>query len=91
MFYLGDYQKKQVATTIVQAILKAKSELDTLEKVNTLFTFIRPLIRDEEEGTLVPAEDRFEFDQEQHLVAQLFQLVRNPDSDLQFKLYTAVR
>lgn len=91
MFYLGDYQKKQVATIIVQAILKSKSYLDTLEKVNSLFQYIRPLIRDEEESTLVADEDRFEFDQEQHLVAQLFQLVRHEDSDMQFKLYSAVR
>lgn len=91
MDYLGDYQKKHVATTIVESILKTHSELDTLEKVNTLFRFVAPLIRDEDQTKVVPDDDRFEFDKEQHLVAQLFQLVKNEDTDLQFKLYAAVR
>jgi len=93
MTYLDEYQKKQVSTTIVKAVVKAKSVLDSIEKVDTLFRFVTPLIKDEKEGEAkeIPEDQRFEFDQEQHLMAQLFHLIKHEDTDTHFKLYAASR
>lgn len=93
MEYLDEYQKKQVSTTIIKAVVKAKSKLDTIEKVDTLFRFVTPLIKDEnkESEAPIPEGQRFEFDQEQHLMAQLFHLIQHEDTDTHFKLYAASR
>ena len=50
-----------------------------------------PLLRDEEEDKVVPEDERFEFDQEQHLIAQLFHLIGSEDTDVCVKLYNATR
>jgi len=39
----------------------------------------------------VSDDERFEFDQEQQLVARLFHFIANPDTDVHFKLYTIAR
>jgi vacuolar protein sorting-associated protein 35 len=93
MAYLADYYKKQVATTIVKAVLKSKTKLDSVEKVDTLFKYVSTLIKGQggEEETKVADEDRYEFDQEQHLMAQLFHLIQHEDTDVQFQLYQSTR
>lgn len=92
MAYLEHPQRKEVAVKIINAVLKARSELDTTEKVDTLFKYIGPLIKDGEgETKTVPDDDRFQFDQEQHLVARMFHLIYNDDTDKHFKLYTSAR
>jgi len=50
-----------------------------------------PIIKDEKDSKKVNDEDKFEFDQEQHLVARLFHQIQNTDTDVQFKLYTTAR
>lgn len=89
--FLELLQRKQVAATIIGAVVKQRTSLDTVEKVDTLFRFIAPVIKDEESGKTVAEEDRFEFDQEQHLVARMFNLIRNDDTDIQYQLYATAR
>ena len=84
-------QRKQVAVTIVSAVVKSRTALDTVEKVDTLFKFIQPLLRDEGEAKPVEDGDRYDFDQEQHLVARMFQLITHTDTDVQYQLYTTAR
>lgn len=85
-------QRKQVAVTIVSAVVKARTPLDSVEKVDTLFRFIQPLLRDEgPDAAPVDDSDRFEFDMEQHLVARMFQLITHPDTDVHFQLYSTAR
>lgn len=91
MDYLAEYQKKLVAVTIVKSVVKTKATLDTSAKVATLFKCISPLLKDEGEGSSVALEDRYEFEQEQHLMAQLFHLITNEDSDEHFTLYAYTR
>lgn len=91
MGYLEAVHRKTVATTIVKSVVRAKAPLDTMEKVEALFKFVGPLLCDEEDDTLVPDDERFEFDQEQHLIAQLFHLINNEDTDMCVKLYAATR
>lgn len=89
MNFLQDVHKKTVATAIVKAVVRSKATLDTIEKVEALFRFVDPLLKDQDESTVVPEDERFEFDQEQHLMAQLFHLITNSDTDLCAKLYAA--
>jgi len=65
--------------------------LDSVAKVDTLFRYIAPIIKDEAEAKRVPDDDRFEFEQEQHLVARMFNLVYNADTDIHFQLYVTSR
>lgn len=91
MGFLEHSQKKTVATTIVKSVVKSKSRLDTLEKVESLFTLVTSLIKDENEETMVKEDERFEFDQEQHLMAQMFHLISHEDTDMHYQLYAAAR
>jgi len=91
MGFLELDQRKTVAMNIINAVLKARSRLDTVQKVDTLFKYIAPVIKDEGEAKKIPDEDRFEFDQEQHAMARMFHLINNDDSDEHFKLYNAAR
>jgi vacuolar protein sorting-associated protein 35 len=85
-------QRKQVAVTIISAVVKSRTALDTVEKVDTLFKFIAPVIRDEStDAKPVADDDRFEFDQEQHLVARMFQLITHADTDVHYTLYSTAR
>lgn len=85
-------QRKQVAVTIVSAVVKSRTALDTVEKVDTLFKFIQPLLRDEgSEPKLIEEGDRYDFDLEQHLVARMFQLITHADTDIHYQLYTTAR
>eukprot|EP00457_Paulinella_chromatophora_P001420 gb/GEZN01001422.1/.p1 GENE.gb/GEZN01001422.1/~~gb/GEZN01001422.1/.p1 ORF type:complete len:813 (-),score=157.46 gb/GEZN01001422.1/:626-2872(-) len=93
MEFLAWPQRKLVAANIAQSMVTVKAALDDPAKVNKLFGYLAPLIRDQE--GVEPAElkdsDRFEFEQEQHLVARLFHNVMHEDTDVTFKLFLAVR
>lgn len=91
MSYLQLEDRKAVAVNIVKAVVKTKAPLNSLETVDTLFRYIAPLVKDEGEAVPVPEDDRFEFDQNQHLVARLFHLIHHDNTDLHFKLYATAR
>ena len=85
-------QRKNVAVTIISAVVKSRTPLDTVDKVDTLFRFISPVLKDEgADAKPVEEGDMFEFDQEQHLVARMFQLIANPDTDVHYQLYSTAR
>ena len=85
-------QRKHVAVTIISAVVKSRTQLDSVEKVDTLFRFIAPVLKDEgADAKPVEEGDRFEFDQEQHLVARMFQLISHPDTDVHYQLYSTAR
>eukprot|EP00456_Euglypha_rotunda_P081987 TRINITY_DN803_c0_g1_i5.p1 TRINITY_DN803_c0_g1~~TRINITY_DN803_c0_g1_i5.p1 ORF type:complete len:714 (+),score=128.95 TRINITY_DN803_c0_g1_i5:239-2143(+) len=93
MEFLEWDERKKVGVTIAEAIVKSRAVLDTPGKVQKLFGFIAPLIKDETEGKSgpIPEAERFEFDQEQHLVARLFHNIQSDDTDNLYKLYSAAR
>ena len=71
--------------------LQARAPLDTVEKVDAVLRYITPAIKDEGEVRVIGDEDRFEFEQEQHLVARMFHLIANEDTDVHFALYSTAR
>ena len=62
-----------------------------MEKVDAVLRYITPAIKDEGEVRVIGDEDRFEFEQEQHLVARMFHLIGNEDTDVHFQLYATAR
>jgi len=90
MSFLSFRTRKQVAVNIIDAVIKSNQILDTAEKVDKLFTFISPVLKDQDDGK-EEAEDNFEFDQEQTKAAQLFDCIHNADTDVHFQLYATAR
>lgn len=91
--FLELQNRRDVASNIMNAMVKARAPLDTVDKVDAVLRYITPAIKDEgpDVGRLVADEDRFEFEQEQHLVARMFQLIANEDTDIHFQLYSTAR
>lgn len=98
MSYLALQPKKRVALAIVAAVVKTQTVLDDVKNADTLFKYLSPLIHDQVSADgksssrdTIPDEERFEFDQEQTQVAQLFQLIGSEDTNTHFKLYQTAR
>jgi len=81
-------QRKQVAVAITKAAKQSPTTISTVEEADALFKYLSPLIV---EDVKVSDDDRFEFEQEQHGVAQLFQLIRSNDTDIHFEMYGVAR
>jgi vacuolar protein sorting-associated protein 35 len=95
MQFLELEQRRQVSSAIMTAILTARAPLDTVENVDTLLRFIACSIKDENTNpnaeSVIADEDRFEFDQEQQLVARLFHLMRSDDTDVHYQILATAR
>lgn len=91
MAFLAFDTRKQVAISIVEAVLEKDTPLDNPDKLEKLFSFISPLIKDQEDSRPFSDDEKFQFDIEQTLVARLFHLIKHADTDVQFALYAAAR
>lgn len=80
--------RKRVAIAISLTASKSPSPIETNERADALFKYLSPLIV---EDIKVTPENRFEFEQEQHAVAQLFQLIRSDSSETHFEMYNTAR
>lgn len=90
MNFLDYPTRKQVSMSIVEALLKLEQPVQLVEQADKLYAIIASLLKDQDDQR--PAEDdAFEFDQEQTLVSRLLNLLRNPDTDVQFALYAIAR
>jgi vacuolar protein sorting-associated protein 35 len=91
MNFLGFEERKAVAVSIMDAVIETDSQLDSVEKVEKLFSYISPVLKDQEDGKGLSDDNRYDFDREQSLSARLFHQIRNDDTDEHFRLYVAVR
>ncbi|CAI9110971.1 OLC1v1011090C1 [Oldenlandia corymbosa var. corymbosa] len=89
MEYLDDGTKKEMASVIIQSIMKNKSLISTSEKVEALFELIKGLIKDLEENLLELDEE--DFHEEQNSVARLIQMLHNDDPEEMLKIITTVK
>ena len=92
MSLLQPVNMRQMATTIVRAVLRAKTKVSDVAQVETLLRFIEVLVKDPE-GGIAPGEkvDDEDFEEEQNLVARLVHRLRSDDSDTQYRLLVAAR
>jgi vacuolar protein sorting-associated protein 35 len=80
--------RKEVAVAVAKKAASSASPISTVELTASLFQYLAPLIT---EDIKVTDDNRFEFEQEQHFIAQLFQLLRNEDHLVQADMYTTAR
>ncbi|KAL3144750.1 hypothetical protein ABBQ38_001871 [Trebouxia sp. C0009 RCD-2024] len=80
---------KQMAVTIVQSILKAGTLVGSESKVEMLFDFIAPLVKDVP-GAL-DGTDEEDFAEEQNLVARMVHQLRSDDPDEHFQILKIAR
>lgn len=80
--------RKKVAICIAQAAAQSKENISTVAHVDALFKYLAPLMVDE---IKVTDDNRFEFEQEQHSIAQLFQMIHNDDAAIQYEMYGVAR
>merc|ERR1711865_1118365 len=82
--------RKQVALSMVRSIVETDLALTSAEMLNSLFTFIMPLLRDEEDTPASEGEGA-NFAAEQQLVSRLVHHIRCEDTDVELQILTAAR
>ncbi|KAL6582696.1 Vacuolar protein sorting-associated protein 35A [Orobanche minor] len=84
MEYLNDGTKKEVASVIIQNIMKNKTCISTCEKVDALFGLIKGLIRELDEDLRDELDE--DFKEEQNSVARLIQMLQSDDPQEMMKV-----
>ncbi|XP_027179637.1 vacuolar protein sorting-associated protein 35A-like isoform X1 [Coffea eugenioides] len=90
MEYLDNGTKKEMASVIIQSIMKNKTLISNSEKVEALFELIKGLIKDLE-GNLQSELDEEDFHEEQNSVARLIQMLHNDDPEEMLKIICTVK
>uniref|UniRef100_A0A7S0D096 Vacuolar protein sorting-associated protein 35 n=1 Tax=Amorphochlora amoebiformis TaxID=1561963 RepID=A0A7S0D096_9EUKA len=93
MEFMNYTDRRDLAVKMIESVLGAAEPLDTVEKVVTMFKFITPTLKDAKDAKTTDgsAASELKFIKEQELVAKLFHLIKNADTDIQYELYTKVR
>mmetsp|Transcript_128293 Transcript_128293/g.256235 ORF Transcript_128293/g.256235 Transcript_128293/m.256235 type:complete len:829 (+) Transcript_128293:44-2530(+) len=91
--YLNFETRKQVAISLVNTVIEQNLPLTSVDAVNNLFNFITPLIKDEDD---TPSNEgsgpgKAEFAQQQTEVCKLVHQIRVEDTDLAFRMISAMR
>ncbi|KAL6498044.1 Vacuolar protein sorting-associated protein 35A [Orobanche gracilis] len=84
MEYLNDGTKKEVASVIIQNIMKNKTCISTCEKVDALFGLIKGLIIELDEDLRDELDE--DFKEEQNAVARLIQMLQSDDPQEMMKV-----
>jgi vacuolar protein sorting-associated protein 35 len=90
MSFLPYSARKSVSLATVRNLHKFSCKLADNDKVEKLFGFIQPIVKDESDQP-DDDEDKDEFEEEQNLVAPVVQLFENENSDVLFKMYCTAR
>lgn len=83
--------RKQVTLSMVSAIVEENLALSSIDAVNSLFNFIGPLLKDEDDTPADEGKNKEIFSSEQSQVCKLVHQVRHPDTDIEFQMLTAMR
>jgi vacuolar protein sorting-associated protein 35 len=91
---LGFVPRKKVAMKLLRSITEKSATLDTPERLESLFAFVAPLMKDQPDT--VPYDELSDpekgtFATEQRLVGRLISLMRNDDDAQLFQIYTVAR
>ena len=97
MAYLPWGNWRDVASTLLRAVLSSNTPLCEIEQVEQLFKAVTPLLRDrdgyiapmDEDGREIPRPQQFR--EEQQLVARIVHLMKNDDTDVLLRIYVAAR
>jgi vacuolar protein sorting-associated protein 35 len=89
--FLAFDTRRQVASAVARCVLNSKTFISDLEKLEILFNYISCLIKDAPDTPPLKDDTRYEFEEEQYLVARLVHLLYSPDSDMHFALLFTAR
>lgn len=91
MTFLVFNSRRSVAVKLLRSVLASRAKLDTEDVTARLLTFLAPLVRDEDDTPTAEADSKEDFEEEQRLMARLVHLMRNDDTDKQFRIYGTAR
>ncbi len=89
--FLDFETRKQVALSMVTAIVEEDRPLSSVEDAKALFSFISPLVKDEEDTPPDEGKDKARFAEEQQKVCKLVHQIRHEDSDVEYQILTEMR
>jgi len=89
--FLNFQTRKQVASTVVGIVTEGENSLSNAESVTSLFNFISPLIKDEDDTPQDEGSDKEAFVAEQNQVCRLVHQIRVDDTDVEFQILGAMR
>lgn len=79
MEFLSYNTRKRVSTDIAKSAIKNKTVISSADQVNRLFSFVAPIIKDQDDQPAVEDLDMEDFEEEQQLVGSLVHLFTNSD------------
>lgn len=87
---------REVAASLLRSIVAKNSKLTETDQVEQLFTIIKPLLKDREDGPSSDTESKLDsgdsdFANDQHLVARIVHLMQNDDTDVLVRILVAAR
>jgi vacuolar protein sorting-associated protein 35 len=89
--FLAYEYRRQVGSSVAKAVLNSNSKISSLENLDILFSFISSLIKDAQDTAPVTESNRYEFEEEQYLVARLVHTFYSEDTDEHFALLFQAR
>jgi len=89
--FLGFQTRKQVALSMVSNVVEDDRPISSVEAATSLFNFITPLLKDEEDTPQDEGKDKDVFVHEQHQVCKLVHQARNEDTDVVFQILGVMR
>eukprot|EP00438_Fugacium_kawagutii_P005345 Skav210319 [mRNA] locus=scaffold475:291444:293789:- [translate_table: standard] len=89
--FLNFETRKQVSLSMVTAIVEEDRPLSSLDDVKALFSFISPLVKDEEDTPADEGKDKARFAEEQQKVCKLVHQIRHEDTDVEYQILTEMR
>eukprot|EP00300_Choanocystis_sp_HF-7_P036362 c5220_g1_i1.p1 GENE.c5220_g1_i1~~c5220_g1_i1.p1 ORF type:complete len:793 (+),score=232.44 c5220_g1_i1:41-2380(+) len=90
MAFLEYDTRKTVALSIVKNMIENQTRMDDPEKVEKLYQFISPLLKEEEGEEAGDGEDE-DFAEEQRFVSRLIHLYHNDNTDILFQIFLLAR
>ena len=88
MVFLDIYSRTNLGLKIIESIVNgtSKEQLDSVEKVQMLLTFIKPLLEEE-----VEEKEAFQFEYEQSTVSKLIFVMKSTDPNVLIDIFMALK
>merc|ERR1712224_452218 len=83
--------RRQVSLELVNSVIDKDLKLQSPEQVNSMFSFITSLVKDEDDTPPEDSIDKEQFANDQHQVSKLVHQIQHPDTDVMLQILTAMR
>lgn len=84
--YLDFDLQRNVSTEILKQLLKSKTRLENPAMVERMMDFVAPIVKDQDGTPDVTDDNKFEFEEEQYLMARFVHAIKSEDTDQHFKV-----